>query len=71
MGRLYVYLYPKEGGVSEHAVDVFSPDGERLFSGWIPSTRWVFARDDYVLAWRANGETGEENIVRYRLVTPF
>lgn len=70
-GLLYVYLHPLDENAEDRAVDVFSPEGDLLFSGWIPATRWLFARDDYVLAQRTNELTGEENIVRYRLVTPF
>lgn len=70
-GRLYVYLHPRDEEADDRAVDVFSPEGERLFSGWIPATRWLFARDDYVLARRTDDQSGDENVVRYRLVTPF
>ena len=70
-GNLYVYPYPDDRDSTVRPVDVYSPQGERLFAGWISSVRWRSVRDDYLLAWELDEETGEERIVRYRLVEPF
>jgi len=72
-GNLYVYVHPStaEDENGERMVDVYSPDGERLFSGWIASLRWRSARGDYVYALDSDDQTGEERVVRYRLVEPF
>lgn len=69
-GRLYVFPFFRPEDSDERPVDVYSRDGERLFSGWIPRTSWLFAQDDYIYGRESDDETGEERIIRYRLVWP-
>jgi hypothetical protein len=69
-GRLYVFPYYKPEDSDERPVDVYSRDGEHLFSGWIPRMTWDFALGDYVYGPDSDDETGEERIIRYRLVWP-
>ena len=72
-GHLYVkeFVFPYPSPPAEIAVDVYSPDGERLFAGHMPNVRWTGAEGDFVYATRRNAETEEEEVVRYRLVEPF
>jgi hypothetical protein len=72
-GHLYVFPYvrsPSGDEVAERPVDVYTLDGEPLFSGTI-SGFWGAAHGDYVYTLRLNGETEEQEVVRYRLVEPF
>ena len=69
-GRLFVFLLTEFQGAGEEPpgevmVDVFSPDGEFLVAGIIPST-WSYARGDYVYGIRPD-ELGEMVMVRYRV----
>ena len=52
-------------------VDVYSPGGERIFCGWIPSVDWRSARGDYVYTLEPDDQTGDAVVVSYRLVEPF
>lgn len=52
-------------------VDVYSPEGERLFTGWITPVAWEVAHGDHVYALRYDAESGERMAVRYRMTTPF
>ena len=52
-------------------VDVFSADGEHLFSGMISISDWNGSLGDFVYRSRLNGNTDETEVVRYRLVEPF
>lgn len=76
-GHLYVFPYVIAGmEPEEQPVDVYSAAGERLFSGWIPSHIWLWARrfdarGDFVYDIQTNEETGEDQVVRFRLVEPF
>jgi len=72
-GNLYVYLHPSstEDENEERMVDVYSPDGERLFSGLISPITWRSASGDYVHTLESDDQTGDERVVRYRLVGPF
>ncbi len=72
-GNLYIYLHPAadEDEDEERIVDVYSPQGERLFSGRIPAVDWRSARGEYVYTLESDDQTGEERIVRYHLVKPF
>lgn len=80
-GHLYVYpfhlpLHRPLGPDEERPdvprlVDVYSPAGELLFNGLIDLGGWISARGDFVYATRANAETDETEVVRYRLVEPF
>ena len=72
-GKLYVF--PQVSSVQRPGeyvpVDVFSPDGEHLFSGLMEPFEWTAASGDFVYGIRENQETGEREPVRYRLVEPF
>jgi hypothetical protein len=81
-GNLYVFPYvhlprdPSTGEAlqdppDEFAVDVWSPDGQPLWSGWIPLGGWTDAHEKYVYAIGTDPDSGEEVVMRYRLVTPF
>ncbi len=74
-GRLYVVPYAEERPgepLPEHvAVDVYTPEGERIFSGWMPNKDWRAARDNFVYVIETDPDTDERVVVRYRLVTPF
>jgi hypothetical protein len=52
-------------------VDVYSPAGEHLFSGWMSEISWDSARGEFVYDIRSDDETGDQSVVRYRPVTPF
>jgi len=56
--------------VDERPVDIYSLDGERVFSGLI-SDLWDAAHGDFVYKLRLNDETEEHELVRYRLVESF
>lgn len=73
VGNLLVILQqgPGEDDSDERMVDVYSPTGEQLFSGWIPNIDWDSARGEFVYDIRSNDETGDQSVVRYRLVEPF
>ncbi|MGD8816164.1 MAG: hypothetical protein PVJ51_03205, partial [Acidobacteriota bacterium] len=72
-GHLYVFHYVARAGQAPEAVplDVYAPDGERLFTGMSPPRSWVHADGDYV--WEIGTDPAtEENVVRkVRLVEPF
>jgi len=72
-GRLYVFAFEPPFSVSDEDVDVdvYAPDGERLFTGSMPRFRWSDAAGEFVYGWRTNDETEEQEPVRYRLVAPF
>jgi hypothetical protein len=73
-GRLYVIplvgasARPSAGHVP---VDVFSADGEHLFSGLMEDFEWTAAAGHFVYGIRVNPQSGEREPVRYRLVAPF
>jgi len=76
-GHLYVFPYSYTGMTMVPSnpvsvpVDVYGADGERLFSGMMPSRGWVHADGDHVWEIGMDPET-EENVVRkVRLVEPF
>ena len=70
-GHLYVFPYINDFEAAEVPVDVYSRDGDALFSGWIPAVRWSDARGDFVYGREADDQSGEERIIRYRIVEPF
>ena len=72
-GNLYVTIFPGPGedDSDQRMVDVYSPEGEHLFSGWIPSVDWRSARGEHVYAIESDDQTGDVSVVRYRLVEPF
>lgn len=74
-GHVYVFPYTWVGmAISSDVpvpVDVYSAEGERLFTGMSPQRSWVHADGDYVWEIGPDPET-EENVVRkIRLVEPF
>ena len=72
-GHLYVFpdaRTPSGEQAVELPVDVYSAEGEHIFSGMI-SDVWNAAHGDYVYKLRLNNETEEHEVVRYRLVEPF
>lgn len=72
-GHLYVteFVVPYMTVPDEVAVDIYSPEGDRLFAGYMPNVRWRDAVGDFIYAIRSDSPTGEEEVVRYRLVGPF
>ncbi len=71
-GHLYVYPYDtSEGSSPLLPVDVYSADGERLYSGMIDDTRWAKALGDHVYVPTFDRRTDEHHVVRFRLVEPF
>jgi hypothetical protein len=52
-------------------VDVYSADGEHLFSGLIEDFEWTASVGDFVYGIRVNPKTEEREPIRYRLATPF
>ncbi len=73
-GHLYVFpsghlVYDRD--VAEWPVDVYSADGDALFSGRMDRLLWHAYLGDYVYGVSPD-PVGEENrVVRYRLVEPF
>lgn len=71
-GHLYVFPFiPASWDRPEQPVDVYSSEGEHLFSGMIPMIRWASARGDHVYGIRTDPDTEEYTAVRYRLIEPF
>ena len=55
----------------DRPADVFSPTGERLFSGLVSISNWTGALGDFVYRSRISENTEDYEVVRYRLVEPF
>ena len=73
-GHIYVYPYPADQeavDADEVPVDIYSATGDHLFSGLIPALQWNDVQGDFVYGRDSNDSTGEEMIIRYRLVEPF
>jgi len=71
-GHIYVYPHFERGEeLEDRPVDVYSPDGELLFSGMILDRQWRRARGDYVYAAGSDRVTGELLVWRWRLDEPF
>ncbi len=81
-GNLYVFPYrfiphdPRNGAPLEplpttFPVDVYSPEGEHLFSGTLPIDGWLAAHENHVYRIERDPETEEQQVVRYRLDRPF
>ena len=71
--HVYVFPYVRRSYLEEHEqrpVDVYSPDGDHLFSGFI-KTRWEAAAGDFVYVYEEQEDSGEWAVVRYRLTEPF
>ncbi|NKB88683.1 MAG: hypothetical protein GKS06_10730 [Acidobacteria bacterium] len=75
-GNLYVFLHAdrtREEWQEIHRpvpVDVYSPDGERLFTGLSPIDGWDAARGDYLYRIERDPATQEYVVARYRLQRP-
>ncbi len=72
-GHLYVFPDARDSGgdqAVERPVDIYSADGDHIFSGMITDV-WDAAHGDVVYKLRVNKETEEYEVVRYRLVEPF
>lgn len=52
-------------------VDVYTPDGARVFTGLVTSTSWLAAWGDFVYGVELEPDSGEQQFVRYRLFEPF
>ncbi len=74
-GNLYVFphVYVPWGSEPEEEVpiDVYSPDGERLFAGTMLAHHWGAALGDFIYCLETDPLTEEQIVVRYRLVEPF
>ena len=72
-GNLWVFPYTYRpygvdpGADSPVPVDVYSPEGELLFSGLSPLGAWGAAHVDHVFRIENDGESGEDVVVRYRM----
>lgn len=70
-GNLYVFPYVGESwDRDEIPVDVYSPDGERLFAGFISDVSWVRAQNDAIYGIEYDADTDRQQIVRYRIAGP-
>jgi hypothetical protein len=72
-GHLYVFpdaRTPEGEQAVNRPVDVYSAEGDQIFSGIIADV-WDAAHGDFVYRLRLNPETEEQEVVRYRLVEPF
>ena len=67
---LQTFVHPDDEP-RDRPVDVFSPQGEHLFSGYMPVDNWHAARGDFIYRLEFDVAADEQTIVRYRLVTPF
>ena len=88
-GHLYVFPYAAKGTPADapRPVDVYSREGERLYSGTMSGrmfttayamyngpmleVAWQVARGDLVWGLADNLETGDREVIRFRLVEPF
>ena len=76
-GNLWVFSHADRGPDTVRGadgpvpVDVYSPEGERLFSGMIAIAAWDSALGDHVYRIETDPDTEEQVVARYRLVEPF
>ena len=76
-GHLYVFPYFAPGLEPEqYKVDVYSPEGERLFTGLMSSkvelwNQMLATHGDALYDVRNDKMTAEWQVIRYRLVEPF
>lgn len=78
-GHLYVFLgnrwQPRDDLPPRRLVDVYSPAGERIFTGTMPGlaegSAWQDADGDFVYGVDQDPDTFEWRIIRSRLVEPF
>jgi hypothetical protein len=76
-GHLYVFPLIKEErlriGTAQpkwRPVDVYTADGQRIFSGLVKNASWLGAWGDYVYGVELDSSE-EQYLVRYRLIEPF
>lgn len=70
-GNLFVFpTVPPDWPEDTRAVDVYSSDGELLFSGTMPRINWRAAAGDHVYGLEADPDTEEQILVRYRVELP-
>jgi hypothetical protein len=76
-GRLYVvpfrYQAPSDEAPAEPQpvpVDVYTPDGERVFAGTMAIPDWTAAHGDHVYRMETD-EAGDQVLVRYRIASRF
>ncbi len=71
-GHIYLYPFvPETSATEDRPVDVYSAEGEHLFSGMIPGHLWTRAKGDHVFLVGPDPTTEERAVFRYRLVEPF
>lgn len=71
-GHLYVFSYRfRDMGSATRRVEVYDRDARRLLAGLMSGDVWQAALGDHVYSLRTDEVTGEETLVRYRLVEPF
>lgn len=72
-GHGHLYVFPDRRGIGGTLgpVDVYSPDGSRVFAGKRSGRYWEAASGDYVYEIQSNQQADEVEVVRYRLVEPF
>jgi len=76
-GNLYVFSHAPRSPLSWRQatepvpVDVYSPEGDRVFSGMSPIDSWHSAVGSHLYRIETDPETEEQIVVRYRLVEPF
>ena len=71
-GSLYVFpRVPHDWEREEHPVDVYSADGDLLFSGLMPTRDWRAAWGDFIFTLERDPVTEEQAVIRYRLVEAF
>lgn len=73
-GHGHLYVFPYFGSIVDReaaAVDVYSAQGERLFSGRIDIDGWLAAHGDAVFRIGQDEQSGARQVVRYHLVEPF
>lgn len=68
-GLLFVfpYVFPIGRPAGEYPVDVYTAEGERVWTGMIERAGWMAARGDFVYSTRWHPETGDTQVVRYFL----
>ena len=82
-GHGHLWVFPTPRSTAEPAdgspapapatrpVDVYSADGELLYSGDVTNVQWTVAFGEYVHAIERDDETDEQVLVRYRVDEPF
>lgn len=71
-GHLYVYRWVRNDPLATvFPVDVFTEDGEHLFSGTIDRKQWLLGRGDLVYGFQDDEASGGRVAVAYRIIEPF